>query len=104
LGYAVNDTGIILGANGTRATYTVNTVDGVTGAVLTYTLSTAGTGYISGPGYETQAAGAQPGIGAGLELNILTVTAGGQNRNDLKIINSTQYHTHNDLQASAYTS
>lgn len=101
-GYAANDTGIILGAGGTRATYTVNTVD-ASGAVLTYTISAAGTGYIPGYGYDTATAGAQPGIGARFTLNILTVTAGGQNRNPLKIVESTVYHEHNDLQASALT-
>lgn len=101
-GYAANDTGVVLGAGGTRATYTINTVD-LTGAVLTFTISAAGTGYLAGNGYQTQPAGAQPGSGSGFTVNILTVTAGGQNRTNLRIVPAEAYYEHNDLSASALT-
>ena len=100
IGYAVNDTGVVANAMGTLATYTVNTVSG-TGAVLTYTISGAGTGYLAGYGYATATGGGQPGSGSGFTVNILTVTAGGQNRNDLGIIDAATYYAHNDLAASA---
>lgn len=101
-GYVVNDTGVVLGAGGTRATYTVDSVD-VNGAVLTFTVSGAGTGYLAGYGYQTQTAGGQPGAGSGFTANILTVTAGGQNRNPLRIVAAAEYYEHNDLSASALT-
>ena len=101
-GYAVNDTGVVLGAAGTQATYTVNTVDG-DGAVLTFTLATAGTGYLAANGCQTAPAGAQPGAGYDFTLNILTVTAGGQNRTNLRIVPAEVYYEHNDLSASALT-
>ena len=102
-GYAVNDTGVILDSGGIRATYTVNTVD-ANGAVLTFTVASAGTGYIPGYGYSTQTGGGQPGVGTGFTLNVLTVTSvGGQNRNPLKIVEAASYYAHKDLTATAYT-
>ncbi len=101
-GYAVNDTGVILGASGVRGTYTVNTVD-ANGAVLTYTISGAGSGYLNGNGYQTLQGGGQPGVGVGFTVNILTSTAGGQNRTELKVVSAEQYYSHNDLAASAST-
>ncbi len=100
-GYAANDTGVILGAAGTQATYLVNTVSA--GVVTAYTLSGAGTGYVPMFGAETQTAGAQPGAGTGLRISIASVTAGGQNRNELNIIEQGRYYAHNDLQATAST-
>ena len=102
IGYAVNDTGIVLDGSGTRATYTVNTVDGA-GAVLTYTMSAAGTGYLPANGMDTATGGAQPGVGTGFTINVLTVTTQGQNRNELKIIEQSQYYRHTDLSATAMT-
>ena len=103
VGYAAGDTGILLGGSGTRAIYTVATVD-LSGAVLTYTLSGAGTGYSVANGYQTQVAGAQPGIGSGLTLNVLTLTTvGGQNRTELDLVAAEQYYAHNDLSATALT-
>jgi hypothetical protein len=101
-GYIANDTGVIPGAAGTQATYTVNTVD-ADGAVLTFTLSAAGTGYLAGNGYPTQVGGAQPGLGTGFTINILTVSAGGQGRNNLRIVPAEVYYDHNDLSATAQT-
>jgi len=101
IGYAVNDTGVIQGGAGTVATYTVTGVSG--GAVTTYTVSGAGTGYLPMVGATTATGGAQAGSGTGFRITISTVTAGGQNRNELKIVEATQYYAHNDLQASAAT-
>ncbi len=98
-GYVVNDTGVIQGGNGTVATYTVNTV--TAGAVATYTISGAGTGYTPMLGATTATGGAQAGIGTGFRISIASVTAGGQNRNELNIVEATKYYAHNDLQASA---
>lgn len=98
-GYAANDTGVILLGNGTVATYLVNTI-GTLGAVATYTLSGAGTGYLPMLGAPTATGGAQAGAGTGFRISIASVTAGGQNRNELRIIEATQYYGHNDLQAS----
>ncbi len=100
--YAVNDTGVFQGGTGTVATYTVNTVDG-SGKVLTYTVSAAGTGYTPMLGATTATGGAQAGIGTGFRISIASVTAGGQNRNELNIVDATKYYAHNDLQASAAT-
>lgn len=100
-GYAVNDTGIILSGTGTVATYTVNTV--VAGVVATYTVSGVGTGYTPIKGAQTQTGGGQPGAGVGFRITITSVTAGGQNRNNLKIIEAGQYYGHNDLSASGST-
>ncbi len=98
-GYVVNDTGVIQGGNGTVATYTVNTV--TAGAVVTYAISGAGTGYTPMLGATTATGGAQPGSGTGFRISIASVTAGGQNRNELNIVDATKYYAHNDLQASA---
>ena len=98
-GYVANDTGVILGANGSLATYLVNTVS--SGAVATYTLSAAGTGYVAGYGFGTAAAGAQPGAGTGFGVNITAVTAGGEDRTALKIVSAAESYRHRDLQAGA---
>lgn len=74
LGYAVGDTGIVQGGNGIDAFYTVNTVD-VNGAVLTYTISPAGVGYVVATGAGTLAFGTQPGIGTGFTIDITGVGA-----------------------------
>ncbi len=72
-GYAVNDTGVLVGPSSSTATYLVNTVDG-SGAVLTYTITDAGTGYIVRDGYLTAQGGGQPGKGSGLTINITSVS------------------------------
>ena len=74
LGYAANDTGTITTGNG-DATYKVLTV-GAGGAVLTYSITAAGTGYVPGNGQATATGGAQPGVGVGFTVNVLTVTVG----------------------------
>lgn len=99
-GYAENDTGVVLGANGSQATYTVNTVS-ASGAVLTFTISTAGTGYIAGFGFATQTAGNQPGTGSGFTIDITAVTAGGEHRTELNVVPAEVYYGHRDLQAQA---
>lgn len=99
-GYVVSDTGTVKGANGTAATYTVNSVD-AGGAVLTYTLTGAGVGYSPQLGAQTATGGGQPGVGLGFRITITSVTAGGGNRNPIKIIESAEYYAHNDLSASA---
>lgn len=71
-GYAIGDTGVILGTIGFPATYQVLTVGGG-GAVLTYLITAAGTGYSIGFG-NTQTGGAQPGVGIGFVIDI-TATA-----------------------------
>lgn len=100
-GYAANDTGIVPNSSGTQATYTVNSVSAA-GAVLAYTVSAAGTGFLVGNGYPTQVwGGAQPGVGVGFTVNITVVSATGQNRTELDVVEATQYRSHNDLSASA---
>jgi hypothetical protein len=101
-GYVANDTGVVLGANGTQATYTVNTV-GAGGAVATYTLNTNGTGYIAAAGVATATGGGQPGAGIGFRIDINSVTAGGETRTELDIVSAKRYYAHRDLQASAQT-
>jgi hypothetical protein len=39
----------------------------------------------------------------GFTVNILTLTAGGQNRTELKVVEAGQYYGHNDLGATALT-
>lgn len=93
-GYAVNDTGTVLGADGSLATYTVT--GAAAGAVTSATLS-GGTGYQPGYGYATATGGGQPGVGTGFFVNILTVSTGGMNRNPLDIVDATEYNSHRDL-------
>lgn len=100
-GYAANDTGTILDASGTPATYLVTTVSA--GVVTAFSISAAGTGNSPAYGVRTQTGGAQAGSGTGLTINILTVTTQGQNRNELKIVNADEYYAHNDLAAQAMT-
>ncbi len=101
-GYVAFDTGIILSGNGTQATYVIQTVD-ANGTVTALSVSGAGTGYQPIKGALTTPAGGQPGSGSGLQITITSVTAGGQNRNELKIIESGTYYAHNDLSASGAT-
>lgn len=68
-GYVVNDTGTF--GNGTGATYIVTSVS--SGAVTGYTVTAAGTGYQVGI-VNGMAGGAQPGVGIGFAINILTIT------------------------------
>lgn len=74
LGYAPGDTGTIAGkAYGTTATYNVTTVGGG-GAVTAFTIPVAGTGYTpANSPYTTATGGAQPGVGTGFTINVLTV-------------------------------
>lgn len=74
--YAVGDTGTINGGDGLAA-YEILTVDGL-GAVLTYNLTSPGAGYATGVNIETTVDGAQPGVGVGFKVNILTVSPGGK--------------------------
>lgn len=71
-GYAHNDTGTITGTFGTPATYIVDTVDGG-GAVLTYTLTSDGSGFTTGV-FLAAAGGGQPGIGTGFNIGVSAVT------------------------------
>ena len=74
-GYAVGDTGTVdVPGGGIPATYIVNTVDGM-GAVLTYTLTSPGTGYsvFAGAYATTTEGGAQPGNGGDFTIQITGV-------------------------------
>lgn len=102
IGYAVGDTGIILGSSGATAAYAVASVNGA-GSVLTCTITAPGTGYQLGNGQKTQTGGAQPGSGVGLTLNLTNVSIGGQQRSELRIVNADTYYAHRDLSATAYT-
>jgi len=73
-GYAPGDTGTVDGAGSADATYVVDTV--ATGAVATYHLSGVGTAYAPANGVTTTKGGAQPGVGAGFTVNVLTVQHG----------------------------
>lgn len=72
-GYAVGDTGT-LDLGNADAEYVVNTVG--SGAVLTYTITNAGTGYSEGNS-STTSGGAQPGSGSGFNILITAVGGGG---------------------------
>ena len=74
LGYAPNDTGTIATESG-DATYQVLTV-GAGGAVLTFSITGAGTLYSVGNGYATATGGAQPGVGTGFTVNVTAVAFG----------------------------
>jgi len=74
LGYAVNDTGVLTDGDGTAA-YKVLTV-GAGGAVLTYQITNTGHLYPVENGAATATGGAQPGVGTGLTINILTIVQG----------------------------
>ena len=101
VGYAAGDTGIVLDGNGTPAAYLVATVD-APGAVLTYTLNSAGTGHRIQYGAQTQTAGAQPGVGVGFSINILTLTTPAvMNRQDLELDTPDKYFSHIVLGATA---
>jgi hypothetical protein len=73
-GYVANDTGTFTDGNG-DATYRVLTV-GAGGAVLTYSITNPGTGYPIEINSPTATGGAQPGVGVGFEINILTLNLG----------------------------
>jgi hypothetical protein len=80
-GYAINDTGTIVDGSD-DATYRVLTVDGA-GAVLTFSVSGAGTAYRVENGVATAVGGAQPGVGVGFTVNITAVQNGDGN---LKVV------------------
>jgi len=73
IGYAVNDTGIILGGDN-NAVYIVTSVEPSTGAVLGVTIGTPGTSYTPTLAAPTRAGApppfSQPGVGIGLRINI----------------------------------
>jgi hypothetical protein len=72
-GYAVNDTGTFLVSNtGTGATYIITSVSG--GVVTGYTVTAAGTGYAVHVASGV-VGGAQPGVGTGFSIFVLTITA-----------------------------
>lgn len=71
-GYAVGDTGIILGGNN-NAYYRVTAV--TSGVVTSYVIS-GGSGYATATGAATQIGGNQPGSGSGLTITIGTVATG----------------------------
>jgi hypothetical protein len=73
-GYAVGDTGAIATGDG-LATYEVLTVDA--GAVETFRLVNRGSGYDVTDGLATAVGGVQPGAGAGLTINVLSVGSTG---------------------------
>lgn len=60
-GYAPGDTGTIIQAPGSGATYRVDTVDG-SGAVLTYTITDPGSGYVLGDDNSTTTSGGGDGF------------------------------------------
>lgn len=70
--YAPGDTGTVDGG-GVLADYIVDTVDGITGAVLTYNLTSFGDLYQATNAVTTTAGGSQPGIGTGLLLDIVDI-------------------------------
>jgi hypothetical protein len=70
-GYAVNDTGTIIGGNN-AATYIVTSVS--TGVVTGYTVTANGAGYVTDPGAPTSTGGSQPGSGSGLTIAITATT------------------------------
>ncbi len=74
--YAAGDTGTIDTGDGIAA-YEVLTVDG-SGAVVTYSLSSPGSGYEVREHVTTTADGAQPGVGLGFSINILSVSGSGR--------------------------
>ncbi len=98
--YTALDTVTVIGANGSLATVRIDTV-GASGDVVTFTVTVAGTGYTPQYGAHTTNLVVTDSTASGFTLNILTVTAGGQNRNELRIVNSDQYYSNNDLNAAA---
>ncbi len=74
LGYLANDTGTIVDGSD-DATYRVLTV-GAGGAVLTFLVTGAGTGYRVENGVATATGGAQPGVGTGFTVNVTAVQNG----------------------------
>lgn len=74
--YAVGDTGTV-DTGSADATYVVDTVAPVTGAVTAYHLTSGGGAYPAPQvGVTTTPGGAQPGAGAGLTVDITNVTRG----------------------------
>jgi hypothetical protein len=49
---------------------------GAGGAVLTYQITFAGSGYAVGNGQATATGGAQPGVGVGFTVNVTAVATG----------------------------
>jgi hypothetical protein len=76
-GYAIGDTGTILGTTGTPATYQILTVSGG-GGVLTYFITSPGDGYLPVPLVATATGGSQPGVGTGFVIDIITITFSSQ--------------------------
>lgn len=72
LGYVIGDTGLIL-AGAFTGTYAILTVGGG-GQVLTYSITVPGTGYAVANNIPTSVGGAQPGVGVGFTLNVLTIS------------------------------
>lgn len=68
--YAEGDTGIVLTGDA-NATYQVDSVNG-SGGVVTYRIISIGSNYPTAEAVPTITGGDQPGVGAGLELNIGT--------------------------------
>lgn len=81
-GYAALDTGHVIQGSNAGATFRVDTVDGG-GAVLTYTITGAGAGYVP----ENALATDTNGIGTGFKVNILTV-----NKGDGSLITTVDYN------------
>lgn len=73
-GYAVNDTGTIT-TGSADATYIVTSI-GAGGAVTGYTITSGGTHYPPATAVATATGGAQPGVGTGFKVNIVTVQIG----------------------------
>jgi hypothetical protein len=77
MNYEPSDTGTILGTTGTPATYLVLTVGGG-GAVLSYSISFPGDGYVPTFSSATATGGAQPGVGTGFTIEIIATTFSSQ--------------------------
>src|SRR5579862_2612051 len=71
-GYALGDTGFILGGDGTAA-YTVTDVIGFGHAVAVFSPYPRGNGYSTAFEVGTTRGGAQPGVGSGFIVDILAV-------------------------------
>ncbi len=76
-GYAIGDTGVVLGTAGSLATYRVLSI-GSSGSVITYAIISPGSGYMVATGGTTQTGGAQPGVGTGFVIDIITTTFSSQ--------------------------
>ena len=88
--YAVGDTGsFLINSPGQGATYIVTSVS-AGGVVTGYTLTANGTGYATGT-VGTVDGGAQPGVGSGFTINVLTISGGtapvGVTSNEFEAVN-----------------